>query len=109
MDPVELIRKHKMTMTAKQYLAKQKEAAKLTKALDALQAELAEAATTLRATVAYERRDTGTVILIKGKTRATFTPNSRGRYSFKLNGSMVTSDTSFSLNEYRLVMALGQI
>ena len=56
-----------MTMTAKQYLAKQKEAAKLAKALDALQAELAEAATTLRATVAYERRDTGTVILIKGK------------------------------------------
>mgnify|MGYP000409121272 CR=1 FL=1 len=98
-----------MTMTAKQYLAKEKELSKMAAAMRKMQEELAEAATALRSTVDYERRDSGTVILTKGKTRITLTPNSRRRYSYKLNGVMVNSDTVYSVNEYRTMLALGQI
>lgn len=103
-----------MTMTAKQYLAKQKELAQLRKAMYKLEEELSVAQTALRAKINFERRETGTVILRKNagtgkEVRATFTPNRRGRYSLKVDGVVLTTDYCGTINEYRLAMALGKV
>lgn len=105
-----------MTMTAKQFLAKAKEANKLRCTVVQIETQLEQAATALRATVLFERRETGTVILTKNfgkknQVRATFTPKRRdGRgYSLKVNGVVVDNEYCGSINEYRLAMALGRV
>ena len=105
-----------MKMTAKQYLAKAKEANKLRCTVVQIETQLEIAATALRATVLFERRESGTVILTKNagkknQVRATFTPKRRdGRgYSVKVNGVVVDSEYCGNINEYRLAMALGRV
>ena len=103
-----------MKMTAKQFLAKLKEVNQMRCNVVKIEDELELAATALRATVLFERRETGTVILRKNagtgkEVRATFTPNRRGRYSLKVDGVVLTTDYCGNINEYRLAMALGKV
>ena len=102
-----------MTMTAKQYLATEKELSKMYASIRKMEKTLAEAATELRQSVDYKRLESGTVILTKANKRVTLAQNSRRRLSVIVRESgevkSTDSDSMLSINDIRLLMALKKI
>ena len=102
-----------MTMTAKQYLATEKELSKMYASIRKMEESLAKAATELRQTVDYKRLESGTVILTKANKRVTLAQNSRRRLSVVVRESgkvkSTNPDSLLSINDVRLLMALKKI